>query len=69
MSADKPPTPRDVMGRMGRFYSYDSDAAIAVERAERMAAYEREERVAALPRITESKAYRKAVNRAATLAD
>jgi hypothetical protein len=58
------PTPLDVMGRMGRFYSYDSDAAIAVERAQREAAYEREERIAALPRITESKAYRKAARRA-----
>lgn len=64
-AADKPmPTPRDVMGRMGRYYSYDSDAAIAVERAQRKAYWQREDRLDALPRVTESKQYRNASRRA-----
>ena len=58
------PTPRDVMGRTSRMYTFMSDAAIAAERAERKAFWEREDRLDALPRITESKAYRAAVQRA-----
>jgi hypothetical protein len=62
-NTEKRPTPRDVMASTSKLYTFMSDAYIAQERAELRAQWEREDRIAALPRITESKAYRKAAGR------